>query len=254
MAKAVLIDLGGVVYQGERLLPGARAALDRLRRAGTPLRFLTNTTRQPASAILAKVHGFGLAADAHEVITPVTLARQRLRERELRPHLLVHPAVRDAFADLDGRRGTAVVVGDVGTTLDYAGLNAAFRALLDADDFVALAKNRAFRDADGGLSLDAGATVAALEYAARREATVVGKPAPAFFRLAVADLGCDPADAAMIGDDAEADVAGAIAAGLQGVLVRQGKYRPGDEAAVEPTPTAVADDLADAVDGVLAAG
>jgi ribonucleotide monophosphatase NagD (HAD superfamily) len=55
----------------------------------------------------------------------------------------------------------------------------------------------------------------------------------------------------MIGDDAENDVGGAMKAGLAGVLVRTGKYQPGDEKQVDPRPTAVADDLAAAVDWIL---
>jgi ribonucleotide monophosphatase NagD (HAD superfamily) len=56
----------------------------------------------------------------------------------------------------------------------------------------------------------------------------------------------------MIGDDAEADVAGALAAGLgQAVLVRTGKYRPGDERAFAPAPSIVADDLAAAAEWIV---
>jgi ribonucleotide monophosphatase NagD (HAD superfamily) len=57
----------------------------------------------------------------------------------------------------------------------------------------------------------------------------------------------------MVGDDAEADVAGALAAGLgAALLVRTGKYRPGDETKVEPSPTATVADLAAAADWIIA--
>jgi ribonucleotide monophosphatase NagD (HAD superfamily) len=49
----------------------------------------------------------------------------------------------------------------------------------------------------------------------------------------------------MVGDDAEFDAAGAVALGLAGILVRTGKYRPGDEARVAPPPTAILDSVAD---------
>lgn len=47
MANAVLIDLSGVLYMGDALLPGGAEALDRLNATGMPYRFLTNTTRRP---------------------------------------------------------------------------------------------------------------------------------------------------------------------------------------------------------------
>jgi ribonucleotide monophosphatase NagD (HAD superfamily) len=109
-----------------------------------------------------------------------------------------------------------------------------------------------FKDEDGGLSLDAGPFVVALEFAAGRAATVVGKPSPDFFAAASASAGCRLEEAVMVGDDAESDVAGALAAGIgEGILVRTGKYLPGAEFEVEPRPTAVASDLAAAVALIL---
>src|SRR2546423_1428496 len=81
----------------------------------------------------------------------------------------------------------------------------------DGAELVALQHNRYWRRADG-LALDVGAYAAALEYATGREAVVVGKPAQAFFHAAMADMGVDCA--LMVGDDVEADVGGALAAGV----------------------------------------
>jgi len=77
---------------------------------------------------------------------------------------------------------------------------------------------------------------------------VLGKPAPTFFKLAVEGLRCAVEDVAMIGDDAEADVGGAMAAGLMGVLVQTGKYRPDQQAHLAERPTLVAKNLKAAVD------
>ncbi|WP_287323374.1 HAD-IA family hydrolase, partial [Mesorhizobium sp.] len=86
------------------------------------------------------------------------------------------------------------------------------------------ATNRTFRDADGELSLDAGPFVAALEFASLKRATVLGKPSSEFFLSALASMDCPPDQAIMVGDDAEADIAGALSAGLSGaLLVRTGK-------------------------------
>ena len=58
----------------------------------------------------------------------------------------------------------------------------------------------------------------------------------------------------MVGDDVEADVGGAMAAGLKGVLVRTGKYRPGDEDRIDPPSDAVCADLSEAAGWILARG
>jgi ribonucleotide monophosphatase NagD (HAD superfamily) len=92
--------------------------------------------------------------------------------------------------------------------------------------------------------LDLGAFAAALEYASGREAVLAGKPAVEFFTAALASLGVAPAEAAVIGDDLESDVAGGQAAGMKGILVRTGKFRPEDAARSGIRPDATLDSLA----------
>jgi HAD superfamily hydrolase (TIGR01458 family) len=115
---------------------------------------------------------------------------------------------------------------------------------MDGADLIALQKNRYWETAEG-LSLDAGPFVSALEYATGRQAEVVGKPSNAFFQLALSELGVSADRAAMVGDDVEADVGGAINAGLAGILVRTGKYREDlvRQSGIEPTATV--DSIAD---------
>ena len=255
MAKGVLLDLAGVVYLGDQMLPRAGEAVDRLREAGLPVRFVTNTTRLSKVGILDRLRGIGLEVAGDELITPAEAARTWLATHRRSPHLLVHPALVEDFEGVADHPDKAVIVGDAGRDFTYDTLNAAFRELAAGADLLALAKNRTFRDDDGALSMDAGGFVAALEYAAECKAIVLGKPAPDFYAAAVAGLGCDAADAVMVGDDVEADVSGALAAGIgAALLVRTGKYHEGAEAGATPPPTAVVDDLFAAVDWVLGLG
>ena len=214
MIRAVLLDLLGVVYDGDTLIPGAAAAIERLRDAGLPLRFVSNTTRSPRGKIIAQVAAMGIEVTDEELLTPARAAVEWLRNHDRRPHLLVHPDLEGEFSGLEGGSGNALVVGDAGEGFNHASLNQAFRALAAGADFVALAVNRTFKDADGQLSLDTGAFVAALEFASGRSPIVVGKPSPDFFLSALAGLNCPADDAVMVGDDAESDVAGALRAGL----------------------------------------
>lgn len=254
MTQGVLLDIAGVLTDGGAALPGAAAAIERLRAAGRPVRFLTNTTRRPRHRLISDLGGLGLAVAPEEVFTPAAAARDWLVAQGYRPHLLIHPDLTEDFDDCPRDGPPAVVIGDAAQGFSYDALNAAFRAIEAGAPFLALARNRVFRDADGALSLDAGAFVAALEYASGEQAQLFGKPAPAFFGAALASIGCAPETAAMIGDDAESDVAGALAAGLGlGILVQTGKYRPGDETRVSPRPSAVVADVGAAVDWLLAA-
>lgn len=248
--RGVILDLDGVLHVRDRVVPGAPAAIARLRRAGVPLRFVTNTTRRPRRAILAALRALGFEIGEDEVLTPAAAVCARLRHQRQAPYLLIHPDLAEDFAGV--REGSdAVVLGDAGDAFQYAALNQAFRLLMDGAPLYALAANRYFKD-DDGLSLDVGAFVAALEYASGARAQIFGKPATSFFGAALDGLRCAAAEAVMIGDDVEADVNGALALGMRGLLVRTGKYRPEDDARLAPGGAAVAD-VAEAVDRILAA-
>ena len=225
--KGLLIDLDGTLYVEGTPIPGARAALAHLEAAGIPYRYVTNTTRKSRREVVSGLRGLGFPARENCVFAPAAAANALLTSK--RCHVLVAEALLEDLADLV-LAGTCptehVLVGDLGNDFDYARLNRAFRLLMDGAELVALQRNRFWQGADGP-SLDAGPFVAALEYASGKTATVVGKPEPAFFEAALRDLGLEAKDVAMVGDDAESDVAGAQRAGLRGIQVKTGKYRPG---------------------------
>jgi HAD superfamily hydrolase (TIGR01458 family) len=247
---ALLLDLSGVIYVEDEAVPGAAEALKQLREAGLPIRLVTNTTMRPRRAILDRLDRLGIEADPSELLTPATLARRRCEEAGYDSvSLVVLDELREDLEGLEESEGRvdAVIIGDLGDRWDYQVLNRAFRRLMDGADLIALQKNRYWETAEG-LSLDAGPFVAAVEYAADREAVVVGKPSEAFFELALSDLGVEPSAAAMVGDDVEADVGGALDAGIRGILVRTGKYREEDVRASGIEPTAIVDSIADVPD------
>ena len=227
-ASGLLIDLDGTLYTGAGLIPGARETLARLEAAGIPYRYVTNTTRKPRREVVRRLRDLDLPAERDLVFAPAAAANALLEGR--RVHALVaEPLLEDLAGVITTDEGPEyVLVGDLGHGFGYDRLNAAFRHLMAGADLVALQKNRFWQEAEGA-SLDAGPFVAALEYASGKTATVVGKPEPAFFQAALGDLGLEAEEVAMVGDDAESDVAGAQRSGLLGIQVRTGKYRPEDK-------------------------
>jgi HAD superfamily hydrolase (TIGR01458 family) len=251
--EGLLLDLSGVVYVQDEAVPGAAEALQRLRSADLQIRLVTNTTMRPKRSILERLGRLGIAADPSELLTPATLAANRCAEAGYESVSLV--VLDDLREDLEGvpegdGKVDAVIVGDLGDRWDYQVLNAAFRQLMDGAALIALQRNRYWETAEG-LSLDAGPFVAALEYAIGRGAEVVGKPSESFFELALRDLGVGAERAAMVGDDVEADVGGAMDSGLAGILVRTGKYREDLVLETGIEPTATVDSIADVPELIL---
>jgi HAD superfamily hydrolase (TIGR01458 family) len=244
---ALLIDLDGVLYVEEERVRGAPEALRRLRDGGLVLRFVTNTTAHSRDRTLEKLARLGFEVADRELVTPAGLAVRRCHERgHERVALVMNDEVKRDFAELQetASDADAVIVGDLGPAFGYDVLNQAFRQVMDGAELIALQKNRYWMRADG-LSLDVGPFVAAIEFATGTEAYVVGKPAHAFFAEVLADLGATRAATAMVGDDIESDIGGALRAGLAAILVRTGKYREHQvrESGIEPTY--VVDSIAD---------
>ncbi|MBI4552747.1 MAG: TIGR01458 family HAD-type hydrolase [Candidatus Latescibacteria bacterium] len=226
--RGLLIDLDGVLYIGRRTIPGALQAIKAIKARRFPYRFVTNTTRMGRKTIAQHLIGLGFPVTPSEIISPPSAAAQYIRQQgKSRYYLLANRYIQDAFMGLTETddHPDFVVVGDLGRRFTFDALNRAFRLILAGADILALQKNR-YWTTETGPVLDAGSFVAALEYATGKRAVVVGKPEQAFFELALAELNLRPFQVAMVGDNLDSDVGGAQQAGLQGVLVRTGNYRP----------------------------
>jgi HAD superfamily hydrolase (TIGR01458 family) len=226
--KGLLVDLDGTLYVGEEPVVGAREAIEELEASGLALRYVTNTTRMPRRAVVERMRELGFQVEEDEILTPAWAAARLIGGRSCLA--LVDDSLQEDLgeAQLTEDSPEVVLVGDLGEGFTYVRLDAAFRCLMEGAELVALQKNRYWRSG-GGLSLDAGPFVAALEYASGKRAVIVGKPEESFFRIALEDMGLEPHEVAVVGDDAEADVAGAKKAGLAGIQVRTGKWRPGGD-------------------------
>jgi phospholysine phosphohistidine inorganic pyrophosphate phosphatase len=230
-----LLDLDGTLYTGDAAVPGAADMLSALRAHAVPFRLVTNTTSRSRRMLVDRLAGYGLAVASEEIVTATLAGVELIRAAGYGRVAPFVPA--GALEDMGGLalaggtsdqpRGAAdvVVLGDLGERWTFALLQEAFEQLMAGAALVALSRDRYFRQGDR-LALDAGPFVAALEYAAGVTAAVAGKPSPAFFEAAVRSLGlAADRSVAMVGDDLWSDVQGAQRAGLQGWLVRTGKFR-----------------------------
>ncbi|MBA3905568.1 MAG: HAD-IIA family hydrolase [Pseudonocardiales bacterium] len=249
--RGVLLDIDGVLTVSWEPLPGAVEAVEAIRDAGLPLALLTNTTSKSRARIATLLACARFPVGPDDVLTPAAAAAAHLGEHHPEARCLLLTSG-DIAEDLDGVRlvgpddePEVVLLGGAGPEFGYRELNAVFGYVQQGAHLVAMHRNLYWRT-DAGLQLDTGALLVGLERAAGIEATVVGKPAGAFFDAALRMLGVGPAEAVMVGDDVEADVLGAQADGITGVLVRTGKFKKQDEDGVDgDRPAHVLDSIAD---------
>jgi HAD superfamily hydrolase (TIGR01458 family) len=166
---------------------------------------------------------------ARQIYTPPLAAIEHIKKSgKERCFLLttgdVHRDFEQAGICISDQQADYVVLGDAGDGFTFDRLNQALRLILDGAEILALEMDRYWSDPQG-LVLSTGPFVAALEYATGKKALLMGKPSRNFFLLALQDLKVMPQEAAMIGDDILTDVQGAQELGMQGILVKTGKYR-----------------------------
>jgi HAD superfamily hydrolase (TIGR01458 family) len=249
--ELVCVDVDGTLTDGilGPALPGAVAALGRVVGA-LPVRVVTNATSVGHGRILANLVARGFAVDASMLVTPLLHARRVLPARGHDRGVLVAEAEtrRELGWFTEDDDGPAVLLAGEVSSLRIEDLQPAFRRLLRGGaTFYTVQRNRYFRRA-GELVTDAGPLVAFFEYATGVRAEVLGKPSASLFDELAQAAGVARGAMVMVGDDAEFDVARPRQLGLEAVLVRTGKYRPGDEARHEPVPSAVLGSVAELPD------
>lgn len=225
--RGFLFDLDGVLYVEDTLIEGAAETIDYIKSRNIPCRFLTNTTTRSLDALYQKTNRLGLNIGKDEIFTPAKIAARYLRKKgKPRLLLLLQENTKLEFAGFpqDETNPEVIVIGHYSDRWNYTLLNRLFHLIMNGAELLALHKGR-YWQTDKGLTLDIGAFVTGLEYATGTVATVVGKPSEGFFRLAVEDMGIEPQQTVMVGDDINSDIGGAQFAGLAGVLVKTGKYR-----------------------------
>ncbi len=247
MARGVLLDIDGVLTVSWHRLAGAAETVAWLREHDVDFRLVTNTSSKTRRQIAALLADAGMPVEVDHILTAVTSAAGYLERHHpgVGCFVLNEGDMHDDLGDVrqtDAAEAGVVLLGGAGPHIGYDELDAAFKLAVAGAPIVALHRNTRFQTADGP-ALDMGAFIVGLEAAADVEATIVGKPAPAFYEAALADLGCEAAGAVMVGDDIASDVVGAQYSGITGVLVRTGKFRATDLDGRHGRPDYVIDDI-----------
>ncbi|HUO69921.1 MAG TPA: HAD-IIA family hydrolase [Solirubrobacteraceae bacterium] len=247
----VVLDLDGCVWIGDACTREAPQAISELRGARKELMFLTNDARHSPEEYVRKLWSLGVRASLEEVVTVGSAIQFALAQRApgRGAYVIGAPAVFRHVAEsghrvLNGTELAAqadVVVLAEHDELRFTDLRAAIQAVLGGAEMLATARDRTFPTGDG-LAPGTGALVAAIEYATNRTARIVGKPDPQIFRTALDRLG--PGSTLVVGDRLDSDLGGAAAAGLDAAIVLTGVTSRADaEAAEDPAPVAIAEDL-----------
>jgi HAD superfamily hydrolase (TIGR01457 family) len=250
-----IVDLDGVVWTRNALVPGAAESLHELARRGYRVLYVTNNSSMSRQSIIEKLARFGIPADADNVISSTRATAEYILDAAGKVPVFVLGS-RGFAEDLaalglevvqDPERARFLAVG-FDRDLSYHKLALALKALLAGARFVA-ANEDGTLPSEEGLLPAAGAVVGAVKGMIRREPEVViGKPNHRFVETTLRRLGIGESECVVVGDSIASDVALAKRMGMPSVLVLTGNSTRDDVERSSLRPDYVIDSIADLAD------
>jgi len=244
-----LLDMDGVIYRGNQLVPGADRFISYLRSEGHPFLFLTNNSQRSRRDVAHKLHRLGIEASHEEVFTCAMATARFLASQ--RPGGTAFVVGENGLANALHINGYTVAEDDVDFVVVGEGRTINFEILEHATRLVdkgarLIATNMDTRcPTESGIRPGCGAIVAMIEKATGKEAFSVGKPSPVMMRIARQELGLRTDEVVMVGDTMYTDILGGVQMGYTTVLVLSGHTTAEEVADYAYRPDYIATSVAD---------
>jgi len=225
-----LIDLDGVIYRGEELIPGAKDFVDWLNSNHKKYLFLTNNSFASEAQVVTKLTRLGIPTDMSHILGAAQAAVIHIAHRFPGAHVYVigeQPLVDLVranglqIANTSSHKADVVLVG-LDRSFDYKKLTEAVLAVRAGATFIAINRD-SILPVEGGFIAGCGTMVAAIEAGSGVTPEVTGKPEPMLLQEAMSLLGSRPEETVMIGDGLDTDILAGKAAGTYTLLVLSGK-------------------------------
>jgi NagD protein len=251
MNRGFLIDMDGVIYRGNEMIPGAIEFVAALRAKRIPFLFLTNNSQRTRRDMVTKLNRMGFEVEDDHVFTCAMATARFLAYQKpggtafvIGEGGLLNALHANGYSIVDSDPDY-VVVGE-GRTLNYETIEAAVNMINKGAKLVATNLDPSC-PTPAGIRPGCGAIAAMLESATGVKAFSVGKPSPIMMRDARKELGLTAAQTTMIGDTMETDILGGVQMGYHTVLVLSGGTNKEDLRRYAYSPDIVVNSIADLI-------
>ncbi|CAN5208180.1 HAD-IIA family hydrolase [soil metagenome] len=247
--RGYILDMDGVLYRGNTLIPEVKAFLGALDSAGIPYTMATNNSTNSQLDYVMKLERLGVSVPEESIFTSAVATATYLRSTYpdgTRVYVVGMKALRHAIFE-DGyffpaEADADVVVSGADFELVYGSLRTACLAIRAGADYVATNADTTF-PSEAGLIPGSGAIVAALVAATDVEPTIVGKPSPVMVESCLTAMGIKASQAVMLGDRLDTDILAGQRANARTVMVLTGVHTPADVRRTGIEPDLVIDTL-----------
>ena len=224
--RGVICDMDGVIYHGNRLLPGVREFIDWLESSGMRFLFLTNSSERSPRELSEKLHRLGLEVSEEHFLTSAMATAGFLAAQ--RPggsaYVIGQPALINAIYgagySMNDINPDYVVVGET-PSYTYDSMTKAVNLLRAGARLIGTNPDE-MGPAEDGIVPACGALVAPIEMAAGVKAYFVGKPNPLIMREGLHLLGCQRDEVFIVGDRMDTDIVAGVESDIDTVLVLSG--------------------------------
>lgn len=239
--KGFICDMDGVIYHGNKVLPGVKEFINWLQQENKEYLFLTNNSGMTPKELQQKLERMGLDVAEEHFYTSALATAEFLKTQA--PGCSVYAigeagllnALYDAGITMNDVNPDYVVVGE-GRTYSLDTLTKAVNLVLNGARLIG-ANSDLSGPIENGIAPACRALIAPIEMATGKKAYFCGKPNPLMMRTGLRMLGCHSEDAVIIGDRMDTDIIAGTESGIDTVLVLSGvssKETPG-RFAYQPT-------------------
>ena len=225
----LLIDFDGVLKIGDKPAEGIKDFLSFIMNKKVPACILSNSTLKTGQDIKDFLNSNKIESDLaamSAVDATLSFVKNNYKKISVYAEKEIQKIFSDFLTNESAADEEAVVIGDLGKNWTYEILNEIFRKVYNGAELVAMQKNKFWKPDGKTIALDAGAFISSIEYATGKEAKLIGKPSPIFFRTALKILDYpEDSEFIMLGDDIETDINAAQKIGGKGVLIYAGKTK-----------------------------
>ena len=243
--------MDGVIYHGNKILPGVAEFIKWLNDEKKEFLFLTNNSGYTPRELQQKLFRMGLEVGEEHFYTSALATATFLKEQS--PGCSVYAigeaglikALYDAGIMMNDINPDYVVVGEAKSySLDT--LTKATNLVLGGARLIG-ANSDVSGPIENGIAPACGALVAPIEIATGKRAYFCGKPNPLMMRTGLRLLNCHSAEAVMVGDRMDTDIISGLESGMSTVLVLTGVTTPEILATYAYQPSVVLDGIGDIV-------
>jgi NagD protein len=232
MAQGLLIDMDGVIYAGDSLIPGADQFINRLLKENIPFMFMTNNSQRTRIDAVRKLDKLGIKVSEEHVYTS-GMATGKFLASQI-PNGTAYVLGEGGLLSSLHENGISLVNTDPDFVVLGEGRNFTLEMVQRAVDMILAGSKFVITNRDpspkkkGWDNLGIAATSAMIEEATGIRAFVVGKPSPVMMRSARKALGLETAETTIIGDTMGTDIRGGVQMGYKTILVLTGMTKRED--------------------------